>query len=157
MTSRSSIVKGFGGENAGLDIQDNVLFKGSKIVLNHLGTEKSIEIVGDTLYVNGEEMTSGAAPVSETVSVETSRALTAEDDGQILECTTSGLTLTVPIGLGANFGCAVIPNGTTSIATSGGALVNGAGTTITRAAASNAMFALVSRVSATNSYVVTGE
>ncbi len=91
-----------------------------------------------------------------TVQVGSSRNLTAADNGLTLECTASSVTLTVPAGLGANFGCAVIPKGTTSIASSGGALLNGSTSTVNRADTSNSVFALVSRASATDSYVVTG-
>jgi hypothetical protein len=88
-------------------------------------------------------------------TVATSRALTAADDGATLECTAT-VTLTVPAGLPANFGCAVIPSGTTSIASDGTALLNGALTTLTRAAASNPMFGIVLRASVANSHVVSG-
>jgi hypothetical protein len=87
--------------------------------------------------------------------VSSSRALLAADNGLTIECTTT-LTLTVPAGLGAGFGVAIIPSGTTSVASSGGVLLNGATTTLTRAAASNALFAIQGRASATDSYVVTG-
>lgn len=93
--------------------------------------------------------------LSGVITVATSRALTAADNGATLECTAT-VTLTVPEGLPAGFGCAVIPSGTTSVARSGAALLNGAGTTLTRAAASNAMFAITARASAVDSYVVTG-
>lgn len=96
-----------------------------------------------------------AAGDGDAVPVTASRALTPADDGKTLECTTT-VTLTVPAGLNSGFGCAVIPSGTTSIARSGGALLNGAGTTLTRTAAANTMFAIVARASVADSYVVTG-
>ena len=99
------------------------------------------------------------APVSGDgvpVLVASSRALTTADNGRVLECTAGGLTLTVPAGLGDGFAVVVIPSGTTSVASSGGALLNGATTTLTRATASNAMFAIQERGSALDSYVVTG-
>ena len=83
-----------------------------------------------------------------------SRNLASTDNGRTLECSTT-LTLTVPATLPAGFGCAVIPSGTTSIASSGGTLLNGATTTLTRVAAANHMFAIVGKNTA-NSYVVTG-
>jgi len=85
----------------------------------------------------------------------TSRELTAGDDGTVIECTAT-ITITVPIGLPNSFACAVIPSGTTTIASSGGALINGATSNLTRAAVDNAMFAIQARASAANSYVVTG-
>jgi hypothetical protein len=97
-----------------------------------------------------QELLAGAVQVS------ASRSLTAADNGATLECTAITITLTVPAGLAANFGCAVIPKGTTSIASAGGALLNGATSTITRADSANSLFAVVSRASAADSYVVTG-
>ncbi len=94
--------------------------------------------------------------VPATVAVAASRALTAADSGKVLECTAADLTLTVPAGLPATFGCRVIPNGTTSIARSGGALLNGAGTTLTRLDSANAVVEIIARISAADSYVVTG-
>jgi hypothetical protein len=125
------------GALCGLDKDDNLLVKGKKLVLNHMGV-------------------SGVIAGGATTQVASSRALTSDDNGQTLECTAGSITLTVPAGLDRNFGCAIIPNGTTSIASSGGALLNGATTTLTRAAATNALLAIVARASAIDSYVVTG-
>jgi len=88
-------------------------------------------------------------------TVAASRALTAADDGCVLECTAT-VTLTVPVSLPTEFGCGVIPSGTTSVASDGTALVNGALVTLTRAAAGNPMFGIQQRLSNANSYVVTG-
>lgn len=108
------------------------------------------------LSINGTSLVDAAGNAAfGTTTVATSRSLTDADNGKTLECTAT-VTLTVPIGLMTNFGCAIIPNGTTSIASSGGALIQGATTTLTRAAATNAIFAIVPRASAANSYVVTG-
>lgn len=104
----------------------------------------------DTDGARNQSPVSGVA-----ITVGSSRALTSADDGKIIECTTT-VTLTVPASLPSGFACVVIPSGTTSVASSGGALLNGATTTLTRAAASNAMFAIQSRASAVDSYVVSG-
>lgn len=97
------------------------------------------------------------ADAATVVQVSSSRALASSDNGKVLECTTSGVTLTMPnSGMPADFACAIIPNGTTSVASAGTALLNGATTTLTRAAASNPMFAVQARASAANSYVVSG-
>lgn len=93
--------------------------------------------------------------LSVIVAVGASRALTLEDDNCYLDCTASDLTLTVPAGLPAGFGCIVQPKGTVSIASAGGALLNGATTPVTRATASNWMFAIQAR-SVADSYAVTG-
>lgn len=100
----------------------------------------------------------GGAPLSvggATTTVSSSRALTALDNGNTLEVTADGVSLTMPAGLPANFGVAVIPFGTTSIVSSGGTLLNGATTTLVRLASLNSMFAITARASASNSYVVT--
>ena len=87
--------------------------------------------------------------------VSASRTLVEADNGQFLEMLAAGLTLTVPSGLSVNWNCQIIPLGTTSIAASGTTL-NGAGTTLTRAAASNVVFSIIPRVSNGNAYLVTG-
>lgn len=86
-----------------------------------------------------------------------SRTLQASDNGRTLECTAT-ITLTVPVGLPANFGCQIITNGTTSVASDGTALLNGATATLTRAAATaaNTVISIVAKASASNSYAVTG-
>ena len=89
------------------------------------------------------------------VSVGTSRSLTAADDGCVIDVTANGVTLTVPVSLPTSFACIVLPTGTTSVASSGGTLLNGATSTIAREAGGNASFAILPRTTA-NSYVVTG-
>lgn len=88
------------------------------------------------------------------VMVGASRTLNATDNGQVLECTASGLTLTYPVGLPAGFACAVIRNGTTTIASDGTALLNGATTSI--AATSSLMITIQAKGSASDSAVVVG-
>lgn len=89
------------------------------------------------------------------VPVSVSRDLNASDNGLTLECTAT-VTLTVPAGLPAGFQCAVLASGTTSVASGGGTLLNGATSTLTRAAATNTAFAIIGRASAVDSYAVTG-
>lgn len=84
--------------------------------------------------------------------------LDPEDDQAVIECTTT-LTITASRGLTGllpDFSCVVLPSGTTSVASDGTVLLNGASTTLTRAAASNAMFAIQARSSAADSLVVNG-
>ncbi len=90
------------------------------------------------------------------IGVQSSRALNQGDNGMTLEVLADGVTLTAAPGLSADFACAIIPSGTTSVASSGGVLLNGATATLTRAAASNSLFGIQARASAPNSYVVTG-
>lgn len=66
------------------------------------------------------------------VAVASSRALTAADNGQTLDCTAAGITLTIPSGVLLTLGVVIIANGTTSVASSGGTLLNGATSTIAR-------------------------
>lgn len=103
----------------------------------------------------GKALQLGKADVPATVAVAASRALTAADSGKTLECTAT-VMITVPATLPAGFRCQIIPFDTTSITSAGGALLNGATTTVTRAATANPLVTLVSRASAANSYVVTG-
>lgn len=85
------------------------------------------------------------------------RALTATDNGSIIDCTGAAVSLTIPFGLPQPFACKVLTNGTTSFISTGGTLLNGATATLTRVAATagNAAVDIVSR-SVANSYVVTG-
>jgi len=91
-----------------------------------------------------------------TTTVAANRDIAATDDGRVLECTNTGLTLRVVANLPAGFACAVIPKGTTSVSSDGTALINGATTTITRVDTSNPTFSIVSRASASDSYIITG-
>lgn len=65
-------------------------------------------------------------------------------------------TLTISAGLPTGFGIACVPPaaGNASIASDGTATLNGAGATLTRAAASNVAFSVIA--SGTNAYAVTG-
>lgn len=103
------------------------------------------------------DMLSAGVLPPQGVAVAASRALTAADWGKTLDCTAGAISLTVPVGLPVDFECRIIPNGTTSIVSDGTALLNGATTTVTRAAATaaNTMFSLRMRTTA-NSFVVTG-
>lgn len=103
----------------------------------------------------GKVLATTKADVSATVAVASSRSLAAADNGKTLECTAT-VTLTVPAGLPAGFRCQVIPFDTTSLASAGGTLLNGATTTLTRAASSNPLVTLVARASVANSYVLSG-
>lgn len=104
---------------------------------------------------NGTAWLEVPEPNPVAIQVATSRALTSADNGRVLEATAT-VTLTVPAGLPAGFRCVVVPSGTTSVAFSGAATGNGAATTITRAAAANAMFGILQRGSSANSYVIDG-
>lgn len=105
-----------------------------------------------------QDMLSVGVQPPQGVQVAANRPLTAADWGKTLEVTAGGVTLTVPVGLPVDFECRVIPNGTTSVASDGTALLNGALTTITRVAATaaNTMFSIRMRAAVANSFVVTG-
>jgi hypothetical protein len=107
---------------------------------------------GECAYEKGTTPIGGAT----TSLVSASRSISNIDSGLTLECTADAVTLTIPSGLAAGFTCTVIPSGTTSIASAGGTLLNGATTTVTRADSANFMFRVQSRASAADSYVVTG-
>ena len=86
-----------------------------------------------------------------------SRKLTPADNGSIIEVG-ANVTYTVASDLPDNFACAflLLPGVTASIASDGTTLLNGAATTITRAQASNVMFALQQFRSTRTNYAVTG-
>lgn len=119
------------------------------------------EVAVENGFVGTEEdwldsLVGQAGESADVVSVATSRSITASDDGKILDVTADGVTLTVPnSGLDANFACGVIPTGTTTVASAGTALINGATTSITRTATNNKAFCIQARSTA-NSYIVTG-
>lgn len=106
-----------------------------------------------TWRCNGSAWVDPSLPTA-PVQVGGSRPLASTDNGLVLECTATA-TLTVPASLPAGFRCVVIPFGTMSVAFTG-TTGNGAGTTITRAAASNAVFGITQRGSSATSYVVDG-
>lgn len=90
--------------------------------------------------------------------VTSSRALTATDNGCVLDCA-DGITLTVPDTLvdpGFQCKCVVDAGGTISVARSGTATLNGAATTLTRSATSNPSFEIIQRASSLTSFRVTG-
>lgn len=75
---------------------------------------------------DGSSIASSGSSSSGVVSVPSSRALIASDNGKTLTVTASSdITLTVPTGLPAGFGCAIYQSGT------GAATVSGSGTVLT--------------------------
>ena len=64
------------------------------------------------------------------VAVNFSRNLAQSDNGQILDCTATGIDLTLPPGL-INFGCGINRNGTTRIIPGSGVTINGSTATLT--------------------------
>lgn len=106
--------------------------------------------------------TGGAATIYYETSdgpgeIATSRSLTSADDGLTLKVTAT-LNVTVPLALtpAGKFGVVLMADsGTTvSIVSSGGTLLNGATTTITRAGPQ--MFAVVADPAVANAYFVSG-
>jgi hypothetical protein len=125
---------------------------GSQTVVGPFSTSRRITLA---CTAGGVDWGISAGVRSAGGTVGAARTLTEADNEKVIECTGT-LTITVPINLPAGFNCRVIPSGTTSIASSGGTLLNGATTTLTRTAAANPIFDIVARFSAKNSYVVTG-
>lgn len=93
----------------------------------------------------------------EIVNAGTSFTLTAADDGKVFNCTTA-LTITIPASLSPRPNIAVIPpaSGNVSIAVSGGAQINGATTTLTRARAGNPAGFVIQPYSEADGYGVSG-
>jgi hypothetical protein len=100
-------------------------------------------------------LTYAESPLWPTRAVSSGRALTADDNGCILDCTAT-LTLNVPAGLPQNFQCRVLTlaANTTSISFTG-TTGNGAGTTLVRAGATQLWVDIIGR-SVANAFVVTG-
>lgn len=75
------------------------------------GSVTPASVVAAVQAMTQEQLAAIQSPVSgDVTAVTTSRALTAADDGDRLHCT-SFITLTVPAGLPAKFGCAVYGTG----------------------------------------------
>lgn len=89
--------------------------------------------------------------------VNSSRSLTADDDGATLEAT-ANVSLTIPAGLPEEFAFAVLFNSgvTVTFKSAGGVKLDGATNDVVRAASSNKMVAVVGKASEANSYVVLG-
>jgi hypothetical protein len=88
----------------------------------------------------------------------TSRAITAADNGRRL-APAAGITYTIPAGLSPKpaFSVQCPPSGTVTIAVSGGATINGAGTALTRARTSNRVgFVVEPYTDAGDAYGVSG-
>jgi hypothetical protein len=101
----------------------------------------------------------GKAPAVTTVQITANVTITTANqatyNGQVLEFT-GAFTVTISAGLVNDFGFAAIPpsTGNATIASDGTAQLNGATTSITRAAASYTMFGVQQRASSRNAYVV---
>lgn len=111
--------------------------------------------------VEDPQAISAIGAAGRTVLISGAVTITADSaptyNGKTLEWTTAAV-VTLSEGLPDSFGFAGIPpaSGNASIAAADDVLINGAGATLTRAAAGNVMFAVVARASAADSYVVTG-
>lgn len=103
--------------------------------------------------ISGATISFGAGATTTLVS--SSRSLATGDNGNTLELG-SGVNLTVPTGLGTGFAVNVIPNGSHSLISSGGTLLNGATATLTRSGSGGAgIFQVIGLASVANSYDVT--
>jgi hypothetical protein len=99
-----------------------------------------------------------AAEGSSTLFVDASRNLAAADAGMLLKCRgSSAITLTLPAGLPARFGCAVMQCGTgkVTIAATGPAAVHAQGSKFSTAAQYAVIEVLQTDV--TDDYLVTGQ
>ena len=94
---------------------------------------------------------------SQSLREDTSRNITATDNGKTLVCTTA-ITFTIPASLLPRPDFVVIPpaSGNASIAVSGGAQINGATSTLTRSRASNPAGIVVIAYVESDAYGVSG-
>lgn len=111
--------------------------------------------IPDGIYIGSFGLNGQVNLVNDTVLVSASRSLTVADNGLILECA-ENVNITVPVGLPQGFRCKVIPNGTNDVVRVTGVTLNGGTSTLTRTSAANQIFEIIGRVSAVDSYVVTG-
>lgn len=111
--------------------------------------------IPDGVYIGNLGLNGQVNLINDTVLVSANRSLTVADNGLILECA-ENVEITVPAGLPQGFRCKVIPFGTNTVVPSVGVSLNGATDTLTRTSAGNQTFDIIGRVSANNSYIVTG-
>lgn len=106
-------------------------------------------------YVAGLTDRPSSVPGAQQV-IDSSRNISAADDGLQLACV-AAVTLTIPAGLSPRPSFIVVPPpaGVVSLAVSGGALINGAATTITRARSSNVAVVVIGNPDA-DTYGVSG-
>lgn len=111
--------------------------------VSNLHDQDTGKLVGYRNPVTGKDESLNAAALQAVVTgtrtpVTASRDITAEDNGLLLT-PTGTLTLTIPAGLSPmpSFTVDCPASGTVSVARSGGATLNGAGTTLTRTRANN--------------------
>ena len=132
MTMRVTIITTLMGESGSL------LTAGSTYTVSKVF---GAAIVGDKRATDTDNVLRQGA----VVSISTDTLITAADDGRTFNCTTA-LTITIPANLSPrpSFIVNPPPTGNASIAVSGGANINGATTTLTRARSANvAGFAVV--------------
>ena len=111
--------------------------------------------IPDGIYIGSFGINGQVNLVNDTVLVSASRSLAVSDNGLILECA-ENVGITVPVDLPQGFRCKLIPFGTHDIIPDTGVELNGDTDTITRTSAANQTFEIIGRVSAADSYVVTG-
>lgn len=113
---------------------------------------------GQQSWLSSTEVAATRALVSgDRTADATSRGITASDNGKTL-APTGALTYTIPAGLSPapSFTVDCPASGTITIARSGGATLNGAGTSLTRTRASNPVGFVVLAHVETDSYGVSG-
>lgn len=112
------------------------VIKGARVVRDASGNYKLGLGRGRTLDLPDEGEPAGSSVTIVVVSA--SRALTADDNGKVLRCSTA-LTLEYPEGLGNAFACIVEPpsSGNVTVDPTGSCSVNGGTTNLTRSRSSN--------------------
>lgn len=130
--------------------------------IGNLHDQDTGELVGYRNPVTGKQEDLNAPALQALVSGDrtadtASRTITAEDNGKFL-APTQTLTYTIPEGLAPmpSFTVDCPASGTISIARSGGATLNGAGTTLTRTRANNPVGFVVLAHSEADSYGISG-
>lgn len=126
----------------------------------NLGQRPDLINRADALFVTADgneyrvwrnQIVASVVPLSESIT------LTSQDDG-IAFAASAALTVTVPAGLVPKPAVVIVPppSGNLSVAFTGGATGNGAGTTLTRSRSSNPAGILIQPYTDTNGYGVSG-
>jgi hypothetical protein len=115
------------------------------------------EVVDPDIYLSTDEKVAVQVWATEPVLDTVSRNITSADNGRRL-APTQAITYTIPAGLlpKPSFSVDCPASGTISVARSGGATLNGGGTTLTRTRASNPVGFVVLAHTELDSYGVSG-
>lgn len=142
-----------------MQVTMNVTTMGESGTLLTAGQSYAVsESFGASLVGRGAAVDARTFPVvNGMLTASTSFTLAAADDGKVFNVTTA-ITVTIPNGLSPRPNVAFVPppTGNLSIAVTGGANINGAATTLTRARSANPAGFVVTPYTESDGYGVSG-